>query len=52
MRDLSTLLAVAIGATLISTYKYQFTVDDDTSLIYDSYISSDANLTIFGLGCV
>ena len=52
MRDLSTLLAVAIGGTLISTYKYQYSVNDDTSLTYDSYISNDANLTIFGLGCV
>lgn len=46
------MLAVVIGGLILSTYRYEYSLNPDESQTYDSNIGVIQNRIIFGLGCV
>lgn len=49
---MSTLLAVIIGAVIITGYKYTYTETENGDFIYDATINNIPDQIIFGVGCV
>lgn len=51
MKDTSTVLALMVGGIIISTYEYQYVLQDDNTLRYAPITNEMPNLLMRILGC-